>query len=118
LDQIEKIFQARGSPTSETWPNLPKPGDLPTDALPNFMYAGDFPGTPFKDIAVQMKRPCEDVGVALMDSMVGMFGVVVMCGCVVVGFVWFCVLYGLYAFVWALNIVFLSLRVDEVRPIK
>ena len=118
LDQIEKIFQARGSPTSETWPNLPKPGDLPTDALPNFMYAGDFPGTPFKDIAVQMKRPCEDVGVALMDSMVGMFGVVVMCGCVVVGFVWFVCFVWFVWFVWALNIVFLSLRVDEVRPIK
>ena len=74
LDQIEKIFHARGSPTTDTWPNLPGPGDLPPDSLPNFMYAAQedgspFPGTPFKDIAVQQNRPCEDIAVDLMDQM-------------------------------------------------
>ena len=69
LDQIEKIFQARGSPTAETWPNLPGPMDLPPDSLPNFMWCGDFPGTPFKDVAISLKRSCEDVAINLMDSM-------------------------------------------------
>ena len=74
IDQIEKIFLARGSPTSETWPNLPGPDDLPPDSLPNFMYpkqqdGSSFPGTPFKDSAASLKRPCEDVAIDLMDQM-------------------------------------------------
>eukprot|EP00942_MAST-04A_sp_MAST-4A-sp1_P009086 g9086.t1 len=73
IDQTEKIFQARGSPTHATWPNLPEPDEngqiFPTDELPTIMYPGYYEGTPFKDIAVQWKRPCEDVGVHLMDGM-------------------------------------------------
>lgn len=42
LDQLTKIFQALGTPTEETWPNIKQ--------LPDFIQFKIFPGTPLRHI--------------------------------------------------------------------
>ena len=42
LDQLTKIFQAMGTPTEETWPNIV--------SLQDFVQFKSFPGTPLRHI--------------------------------------------------------------------
>ena len=42
LDQLSKIFQALGTPTEETWPDM--------KLLPDYLQFRHFPGTPLRDI--------------------------------------------------------------------